>query len=275
MCGRYAIVTKVKAIEKRFEVVASPEFKFNLNVNVSLGNMAPVITDANPDELQLFQFGFTPDWSKKQSYVINARSEGDFNRENDDRFTGKMGIARKPMFRKSIRSRRCLVVSDCFVEGSDKEKLNRPYLVYLKDGTRPFAFAGIWDEWVSTSIGEVVKSFAIITTVSNSVTKKIGHQRSPVILSPEDEKLWLTKDAPFDEVLNLLQPYPGELMNAYPISKEIKSPSANGVDLLQPIGQRVNKEYVYEVYDEIKLKGMGETKARERKNSEGQQGTLF
>ena len=191
MCGRYAIVTKVRAIEKRFEVEAPAEFKFDPNVNVSAGNMAPVITGDKPNELQVFQFGFTPDWGKKQSYVINARSEGDFNKDNDDKYTGKMGIVRKPMFRKSIRSRRCLVVADCFIEGPEKEKLSKPYLVYLKDGKRPFAFAGIWDEWGNPSTGEIIQSFAIITTVSNGITKKIGHHRSPVILHAEHERVWI------------------------------------------------------------------------------------
>ena len=274
MCGRYTIVTKLKVIEKRFGVNSS-EGEYTQNTNVSTGEMAPVITGDQPDKLQFFQFGYTPSWAQKKVYVINARSEGDHNKENDRNYTGAMGIINKPMFRRSIRSKRCLVIADCFIEGPQKEKLKKPYVVYLKDGKRPFAFAGIWDEWTDKESGEITKSFAVITTVSNDVTEQIGHHRSPVILSKEDEKKWLNEGTPLGEALDLLRPYPGELMNAYPISAEIRSPSANGVELLLPIGERINKEYDFEIYNEIKLEGMGETAARERKNNEGRQGTLF
>jgi len=274
MCGRYTIVTKIKTIEKRFGVTA-PEVDDYINTNVSTGEYAPVITGDKSNELQFFQFGFTPSWSKKKVYVINARSEGDRNKENDINYTGSMDIINKPMFRKSIRSRRCLVIADCFIEGPEKEKLKKPYVVYLKDGKKPFAFAGIWDEWTDESTGEITQSFAIITTRANEITEKIGHHRSPVVLAQETEKTWLDENTPLAEALNLLKPYPGELMNAYPISAEIRSPSANGVDLLMPIGERINKEYDFEIYNEIKLEGMGETTARNRKKDEDQQGSLF
>jgi len=265
MCGRYTIVSKIKAIEKRFNVKA-PEVDFDPNYNVSAGNLAPVITGSKPGELQFFQFGFTPSWAKKNMYVINARSEGDNNQDNDIKYTGGMGIIAKPMFRKAIRSQRCLIPADCFIEGPQKEKLSKPYVIYLKEGKGPFALAGIWDEWVHPETAELICSFAIITTVSNDITLKIGHHRSPVILEAEYEKAWISNETPLTEALNLLQPCQPGLLNAYPISAAIKSPAANGPELLEPVGERINKEYDYEIYQEIKLEGMGETRARERKN---------
>ena len=134
---------------------------------------------------------------------------------------------------------------------------------------KPFAFAGIWEDWVNKETGEVVRSFAIITSVTNSLLQKIGHHRSPVILNPEQESQWLNPDLPLAEVTAMLRPFDARLMNAYPISPAIKTPGANGITLLQPIGQRIEKEYEYEIFNDLKLEGMGSTSARIRKNKEG------
>ena len=160
------------------------------NTNVSHGDLAPVVTGDQPDALQAMQFGFTPAWAKKQFYMINARSEGDHNADNDPDYRGAMGILQKPMFRQSIRTRRCLVVADAFIEGPQREKLAKPYVVYARDGQRPFALAGIWDEWTDTATGELVRSFAIITTTACDTLQAIGHHRSPVLLDPADEQLY-------------------------------------------------------------------------------------
>ena len=268
MCGRYVTVSKLSTIEKRFNVKATQPEQYHTNTNVSHGNLAPVITDQQPSALQFFQFGFTPSWAKKQFYMINARGEGDFNKENHPNYSGQKGIVNKPMFRKAIRSQRCLVVADAFIEGPKNEKLSKPYAVYLRDKKRPFSLAGIWDEWINQVTGEIVKSFAIITTVTNGVMDKIGHHRSPVVLHAEDEQRWINPQLPLNEVTSLLKPFPTEEMNAYPISNAIKNPRANGLELLDPIGERVFPEYEYKIDQDLKLYGMGESPARARKNEE-------
>lgn len=278
MCGRYVTVTKIKAIEKRFNVTAVDPENYKINTNISHGQHGPVITDKDPDKLQLFQFGFTPEWADKQYYMVNARAEGNNNKDNDPKYTGAMGIAQKPMFRKAIRSQRCLVVADAFIEGPKKERLSKPYLIYMKDGKRPFAFAGIWDRWVNKDSGEVIHSYAIITTVSNPLIQKIEHHRSPVILHEEDERDWLDNELPLQDALDMLRPYPANQMNAYPLDPAIKSPKANGVDLLKPVGERIYKEYDYIIYEDINLEGMGSTTARKRKREDeasGEPPTLF
>lgn len=265
MCGRYITVSSIKAIEKRFNVTTPQPELYVPNTNISHGEKAPVIANDRPGELQFFQFGFTPFWAQKQFYMINARAEGDHNKEDNPAYTGMRGIINKPMFRKSIRSKRCLVVADAFIEGPKKEKLSKPHVVYLKNKERPFSLAGIWDEWVNKQTGEVVRSFAIITTVSNDLMQRIGHHRSPVILQREQENDWLNSDLPLSEVTAMLDPFDPSRMNAYPIDPGIKNPRANGVDLLKPTGERIYKEYEYEIYQEVEMFGMGETRSRKRK----------
>lgn len=265
MCGRYVTISKVKEIEKRFGVTAESPDQYTINANVTPGQKSPVITDKDPGGLNFFTFGFTPFWAKKRMYVINARSEGDQNKEDDPRYTGAKGIIQKPMFRTSIRSKRCLVVADAFIEGPKIEKLSKPHCVYMKDGERPFAFAGIWDEWADKTTGELIHTFAIITTTASGVLQKIGHHRSPVILDPDEEKLWLDQSLPLGYVTALLNPLPYDALNAYPISTDIKSPRNHGLELLQPTGERLEPEYAYELYETIKLEGMGAAPARQRR----------
>lgn len=269
MCGRYILVTKVTEVEKRFGVKADADVhgSFLPDVNIGPGAKGLIITDSEPQSLQLLYFGFTPFWSKKRMYVFNARSEGDRNKENAPQYTGSKEIFKKPMWRQSIRSKRCLVIADGFLEGPEKEKLSKPHVVYLRDKQRPFAFAGIWDEWVDESTGEVIRGFAIITTVSNSITQLIGHHRSPVIITPGDEHRWLNTDAELTDILAMLAPYPGAEMNAYPIDAEIKNPRAKGIHLIKPVGERLTPEHEYLFHEEITLKGMGMTTGRRKRNS--------
>lgn len=261
MCGRYVVVSSVEVIEKRFNVTADPELPLGIipNYNLGPGAVGPVITNDAPNKLQFFTFGLTPHWGKKRMYLFNARSEGDANKENDCNYTGGKGIISKPAFRKSIRSQRCLVIADAFIEGTTNEGLDHPYLVYLRNHKRPFAFAGIWDKWINPETGEVIHSYSIITTVANSLLQKIPHHRSPVILSERQEKRWLNAEH-LTEITGMLEPYPSDEMNAYPISNRIKNPRNNSRDLLDPLGDRLEKEYDIKIESELKLFGMGEQK---------------
>jgi len=260
MCGRYILVQKLEFIEKRFNATAPDGVEWKPAYNISPGQPAPVITSDNNKEIQLFRFGLTPFWAKKPMYLINARSEGDHNKENDPRYTGAKGIITKPSFRKPIRSQRCLVIADAFIEGTVKEKLSKPFVVYLKNNVRPFSFAGIYDEWASPETGEIINSFAIITTTSNELLQKLPHHRSPVILDKRHESKWLNTDLPLADVTRLLKPYPAELMNAYPVDPTIKNPRAEGIELLKPIGERVVAEFDSKTSKDVELQGMGSGK---------------
>lgn len=260
MCGRYILVQKVEAIEKRFNVAAPPGLDWAGSYNISPGKFAPVITSKAPETIQLFQFGLIPFWSKKKMLLINARSEGDHNKENNPDYKGAKGIITKPSFRKPIRSQRCLVPADAFIEGTTNEKLNKPFLVYLRDKQRPFSFAGIWDEWKNPANGEIIHSFAIITTAPNELMQKIPHHRSPVILHPGQEKRWLKESTPLTDITAMLNPFPAAKMNAYPISPDIKNPRNDFPGLIQPIGQRLISEFEEKHSSDVKLQGMGSNK---------------
>ncbi len=250
MCGTYVIVTKIKTLEKKFRVQAVPELDFETNSAVGIGDKGLVITSEDPDQLQSFRFGLTPYWAKKPMYLFNARSET---------------ILSKPSFKKLVPQQRCLIPADCYMEGTLKEKTKKPYLVYLNDKTRPFAFAGIYDQWTDTRTGEIINSYSIITTAANQVLEKLPHDRMPVILDEGDYQKYLDPSRPINEITSLLKPFNENRMNAYPISQEYKKQRHNITDVIQPIGQRVIKEYDIILEKKEGLQGMGMTSARERR----------
>jgi len=260
MCGRYILIQKAEVLEKRFDVKVPDTLQLIASYNIGAGKYAPVITNDRPREIQLFRFGFTPYWMEKGRLFLNARTEGDHNSDNNPLYTGAKGIIAKPAFRRAIRTQRCLIPADAFIEGPEKEKLNRPYVVYLRDQVRPFAFAGIWDQWENRSTGELIQSFAIITTVANALMQKIQHPRSPVILHQEDEKKWLSNAIPLAEVTRMLTPYPATLMNAYPIAPTIKNPGADDPGLIHPIGEPLISETTIQMKTTTQITGMGHNK---------------
>lgn len=282
MCGRYVSVTSVSAIEKRFNAQPSTAFVQcppAPNTNISHGEQAAVIIGPAAREMSVMsdlskmsltldtmQFGFTPTWAKKQFYMVNARSEGDHNKANDPRYTGAMGILQKPMFRQSIRNRRCLVVADAFIEGPQHEKLSKPYVVYARGGAgaRPFGLAGIWDAWTDLRTGELIRSFAVITTTACDVLQDIGHHRSPVMITADDERRWLDPSTSLQDVTGMLHPIADGVLNAYPIDPQIKNPRANGTALLQPVGQHVFPEVELKLNQSLEMFGMGENRRNSR-----------
>lgn len=263
MCGRFVQVIDIELFIKRFGVKNPGEIKAKDNYNIAPGDHVYVITNDKPDELQLFQFGLTPHWAKKQMYLINARSEGDQNKDDNTDYSGVMGITDKPSFRTPIRKKRCLVIANGYYEGPSKERLSKPYYI-SKNDNRVFTFAGIWDTWFDERTSEVINSFSIITTVANPVTKLIGHHRSPVILEEKDEARWLDENLPLKEVLKLLKPYKGEEFSAVPVSIRIKNPKNKDSDLIIPVDETGKVEFDSSVKQDLRLEGMGRGKREDK-----------
>jgi putative SOS response-associated peptidase YedK len=257
MCVRYIFIQKAGFLEKRFNVKVPASVHLTPSYNIAPGKYAPVITNDKPHEIQLYRFGLISPGASGTNLIINERAEGDCNPEDDPKFIGSKGIISKPAFIKPFRTQRCLIPADAFIVGPEKEKLNKPYVVYLRNKVRPFSFAGIWDQRTNPESGEILSSFAIITTVANILLLKIPYRRSPVILHREDEKKWLSNDLRSSEISTLLVPYPGELMNAYPIAPTIKNPLADDPGLIHPAGGRVMPENDLHSGKKVQTEGFG------------------
>jgi putative SOS response-associated peptidase YedK len=218
MCGRFSFSPLVKVIEDRFDVKVDSTYKPRYN-SAPTQNLA-VISNSDPGILSFFKWGLIPFWAKDPKIgnrMINAKSET---------------ITEKPAFRNAFRRKRCLVPTDGFFEWKKtgpKEKI--PYRILMKDENL-FSMAGIWEEWKNPE-GAIVRSFSILTVSPNALMQNI-HNRMPVILKPEHEKIWLS-EVPEETILPLLKPYPAELMTAYPISKLVNAPVNDRPEVLEPM----------------------------------------
>lgn len=272
MCGRYIVLKNLARIEKKFGMklqVKRPDVfeQWQSNFNVAATDLAPIIKNTEPRMLCMASFGYSPHWSKKRKCVLNTRTEGKSNPENDVHYKGGAGVLQSKMWGPAIRKRRCVAIAEAFMEGPEKEKLSKPYVVYVVN-EKPIALAGLWNDWTDPETGEVTTTFSIMTHVANKVCRKIGHHRSPVILDKEDIDVWLNTDAPVAEAISVLRPYKG-VMNAYPVDpKLVKSGRMKDKGIIQPIGERIFKEEEIKVQEELKLFGMGESPARSRKLDE-------
>lgn len=142
----------------------------------------PVITNKDPDIIQLFHWGLLPNWATDISFrknTLNAKIET---------------IKEKPSFRNSIHHR-CLVLLDGFYEWQwldEKGKQKQKYLITLPSN-ETFAMAGLWNTWTDRQTGEIMNTYTILTTVANEAMSFIHNskKRMPMILKPEEECLWL------------------------------------------------------------------------------------
>ncbi len=244
MCRKFVLISDLDKIEDRFRVRINPHIlPFSGPLVVTAESKTYVITCEHSQELQAMKFGFTPYWANKPMNLINARAEGDKNQENDPEYNGSNAIFLKSSFKKPIQSQRCMVIADAYIEWSAYKK---PYLVYLQNKERPFAFAGIYDQWKDPLTGLKSNSFAIITTTANSLLQKIGVKRMPVILPRGRETDWIKSPRSLSQVLQMLLPYPFEQMNAYPISDRINTEGIDDLSIVNPIGEKLQEEATFE-----------------------------
>ncbi len=268
MCGRYTTVSRIEEFESRFSAHFEKPGLFTSSPNVAPGELAPVIVSGRPELVQLLRFGLSPFWAKKRMYLINARAEGDHNSENDPAYAGAPGIFQKPSFRKPIRSQRCLVLADGFIEGPEKEKLSKPYLIRRTSPDALFAMAGIWDHWIDPVTGEIIHGFSIVTTAANPLLLEIGHHRAPLILPRESEREWLDEKLSNEALGELFRPFDSNGFAAWSISPEIKRPDRKSFDLLKPTGEPIEVGTTLQTTHRLELQGMGHSSARVRRRKQ-------
>jgi putative SOS response-associated peptidase YedK len=221
MCGRFTLAADPSELGDEFEGVQFPQ-GLGPRYNVSPSQPVLAIRNDGKQQADFLVWGLVPSWAKDASIgsrLINARGET---------------LAEKPAFRGAYKYKRCLIPADGFYEWKAEQgrKTKTPYAIRMKGG-RPFAFAGLWDEWHSTD-GSVLYSCTIITTTPNALMAPI-HNRMPVILQRQDYDEWLDRSPrPAGTLDTLLRPFPGELLEAYPVSTLVNSPSNDSPECIRP-----------------------------------------
>jgi putative SOS response-associated peptidase YedK len=216
MCGRYTIIATVKEIERRFEVDVPEEYSPRYNAAPS--QLLPVITNESPAQLSFFRWGLQPSWALDRSTppLINSRIET---------------IAEKPAFRNALTHRRCLVPADGYYEWKRLSKKSKiPYRIGLGKNAL-FYFAGLWEVAVDEK-QQSQYSFSIITTSATNELASI-HDRMPIILNPENEKLWLTDSFAGGDYTGFLSDNMMSKLTYYPVSSLVNSVNNEGADLIK------------------------------------------
>jgi putative SOS response-associated peptidase YedK len=219
MCGRFTRGQSTDVIAEEFgvaEVFTDLQPSYNI---APTQNLVAVITDGEK-KLVTMRWGLVPSWAKDISLgskMINARADT---------------LAEKASFKNLIRKRRCLIVADGFYEWKTEGKEKTPHYIQLKAG-KLFAFAGLFDRWVSPE-NEELTTCTIITTDANDFMQPI-HTRMPVILTGEKRDAWLDTNAKDQSYfLDMLKPYDPEAMKAHAVSKLVNSPKNNSPELVLP-----------------------------------------
>jgi putative SOS response-associated peptidase YedK len=218
MCGRYTLVKKAEEVAKRFKVEVGTHYKPRYNAAPT--QLLPVITSSAPEGLSWFYWGLIPAWSKNKAIsqkLINARAET---------------VDSKASFRNALKQRRCLIPADGFFEWKSVSKKGKiPYRITLMNEAL-FSFAGLWEEYEDDE-GDTVQTFTILTTTANSTLENI-HERMPVILSRENEGLWLKKEADPEQLQQVLQPYDRDQTRYYTVSSLVNQATLDDPSVIAP-----------------------------------------
>ncbi|GAB2690819.1 DUF159 family protein [Hymenobacter frigidus] len=222
MCGRYTFITPAPKVEQRFDAQFTDAAPTTYNAAPS--QRLPVITNAAPHQIQLLSWGLVPSWSRDPTGHGSASGPKPINARAET-------LAEKPSFRQLLDRRRCLVLADSFYEWQATPAGKVPHRILLRD-EQPFAFAGLWDEWLDRSTGELHPTFTIITTEPNALMAGI-HNRMPVILPDRaGEQAWLNDGAGLAAHQHQLRPYDAAAMREYAISTRVNSPANNDAEVL-------------------------------------------
>ena len=225
MCGRFTLA-EVEALSRQYGFDLFPDDMFpdwswrgpRFNIAPSQ-RIATVVAEHGPPVVRPMHWGFQPGWLKPSAKVpppINARAET---------------LTERSMFRGAVAKARCLIPADGFYEWQTVPGRSRKQPMYIRlQGGPIFTFAGLY---VGRQDGDAtIWSCAIVTTMPNALMAPI-HNRMPVILDPDAAATWL--DASVTDsaaVVPLLEPYPAERMEAWPIGLGVNTVRNDGPELI-------------------------------------------
>ncbi len=216
MCGRFSLGL-VYGFSTRFGVPEDP----NLvpRYNIAPFQQIPVIVSESPNSLHWMRWGLVPRWAKGEGFglkLINVRSES---------------ALEKPMFKPLLNHNRCLIPATGFYEWQRQGSRKRPFHIRLP-GSEFFSMAGIYDVW--NKADQDLVTCSILTTKANGAVAAV-HDRMPVLLSPSDEQVWLTKAVLSEDVLReLFTPYPSADLEVYPVSDLVNDPRVDDPSMIVP-----------------------------------------
>ena len=225
MCGRFNITSDPLA-QLLMELVGLPHPGPD-NHNTAPTEQVPVLRldSAGEPEIVPMRWWLTPYWAKEMSTrysMFNAKSET---------------IAKSPAFREPIRKRRCVVPVTGFYEWQRVKGQKLPF--YITPSEFPgLLLAGVWDRWRNPASGDVVESFAVLTTAAHAAMEFV-HNRQPVMLSLGDAHRWLDTDVALVDLQGVMDPDLPMQLDAIPVSTYVNNARNKDDRCMDPIGKAI------------------------------------
>ncbi len=223
MCGRFTLSASPTSLTETFPGFELPD-QLTPRYNITPTQNVAVVANNNPGKIDLFRWGLIPSWAKDSTIgnrMINARSET---------------LSQKPSFRTAYRRWRCLILADGYYEWRKEPGGGAKTPFYIRMASeKPFAFAGLWEQWQPSRDADAVLSCTILTCPPNEMLEQI-HHRMPVILDYDAYDLWLEpNNQPPAELNHLLKPYPADAMTAHAVSRLVNKPQNDTPACIQPV----------------------------------------
>jgi putative SOS response-associated peptidase YedK len=218
MCGRFTRMYTWQELVSLYHLSAPAMTNFQPRYNICPTDTIDVVVRGGDDRaLVPMRWGLIPAWWNKplkemRVATFNARSES---------------IAKKPMFRDSFRTRRCLIPASGYYEWLPTPSGKQPHYFTRRDG-QVITFAGIHDGWMDPLSKERIWSCSIVITDANKLAADI-HDRMPVILEPKDFQQWEHGD--LKDAAALMKPADEDVLQRWPVSRRVNSSRADDSDV--------------------------------------------
>jgi putative SOS response-associated peptidase YedK len=189
----------------------------------------PAVCSGYPGSLKLLNWGLIPSWTKNLADANEIRYKT-FNARSES-------IDSKPSFSLSFKSKRCIIPLQGFFEWQHVGREKVPWYIYHADN-EILSVAGLYDEWVESSTGELFTTFTIVTTDANNLMSEIHNsgKRMPAILNKISELKWLDISVPLAEVKSILKPSSEDILKAHTVGPLVNNKTAdrNNPDVVKP-----------------------------------------
>ena len=192
------------------------------NYNVAPGSRPLVLHRLHGDrpEIDSMHWGYRPAWAveKRIPMAINARIEKAMT---------------SSYFRHMWRSGRVIVPAGGWYEWTGEKGRKQPWYIRLKEDT-PMLLAAITN-WHPGKESSPESGLVIVTAAADAGMVDV-HDRRPVVLAPEDARLWLDPDLPMEQAEQLarMMSLPADDFKWHPVGTEVNNARHNGAHLIEP-----------------------------------------
>jgi putative SOS response-associated peptidase YedK len=218
MIDRYTITVEKQLLAKSYDFLQHIP-NFDKQYNAAPSKNLPITTTDDPDQIQLYQWGFI-------SILSNNRKMSPklFNTNINEGIT-------KPALKKQLAQKRCLIfATGFFVWKQVAKKTITPYYIHPSNN-EILTFGGFWEE-KDEFVEDSKDSFNMLT--SNAQVELQDYQSDiPLIIPRNKAKEWLDPTFDLSNILNWISVPSGINWNVFPVSPAISKLELNDKMLIE------------------------------------------